>query len=132
MNVHSQFSSNEVQTSQPMTIRDRSWIDSTHRNKGLITQKNVKLTCHSFQGTEFKFHMNVNDYPGQVVEGLTILPYPRRVRNKGLITQKREFDVHSHSQGTEFKLTGTSMTTREGCRGVDDSTVPLGGSEIKG
>ena len=46
------------------------------------------MHLHSFQDTELKFHMYVNDFPGQVVQGLTILWYPRMFRNNGLITQK--------------------------------------------
>ena len=35
---------------------------------------------HSFQDEEFKLHRNVDDSPGQVVEGLTILPFPPKGR----------------------------------------------------
>ena len=46
------------------------------------------MHLHSFQDTELKLHRYVSDSSGQVVEGLTILCYPRGLRNKGLITQK--------------------------------------------
>ena len=46
------------------------------------------MQSHSFKFTELKLHRYVNDSPGQVVEGLTILWYPRGLRNEGLITQK--------------------------------------------
>ena len=36
------------------------------------------MHLHSFQDTELKLHKYVNDSPGQVVEGLTILPFSRR------------------------------------------------------
>ena len=66
----------------------------------------------SFQLFISTLHRIVDDSSGQVVEGMTILPYPRGVRNKGLITLKRVFDVHLHSfQDEEFKLH----------RNVDDS-----------
>ena len=61
------------------------------------------MHSHSFQDEELKIHGYVNDSPGQVVEGWTILRYPMGLRNKGLITQK--FDVHSHSfQDSQLKL----------------------------
>ena len=59
----------------------------------------------------------------------------RGVRNEGLITQKREFDVHSHSfQDEELKLHSNvdDVLLETGCGGVEDSTVPPEGSEIKG
>ena len=73
------------------------------------------MHSHSFQDTEFKLHKYVNDSPGQVVEGLTILRYPRGVKNKGLITQKH---VNSTCIRTVFKIerrnfTDTSMNTRD-------------------
>ena len=46
------------------------------------------MHSHSFQETELKLHRYVNDFPGQVVEGLSILQYPMGLRNKRLITQK--------------------------------------------
>ena len=74
------------------------------------------MHSHSFQDEKLKLHRIVDDSSGQVVEGMTILPYPRGVRNKGLITLKREFDVHLHSfQDEEFKLH----------RNVDDSPGPV-------
>ena len=64
------------------------------------------MHSHSFQDTELKLYRYVNDSPGLVVEGLTILQYPVELKNKGLITQKkRKFDMHSPSfQDTELKL----------------------------
>ena len=38
----------------------------------------VSMHSHNFQDTEMKLHRYVIDNPGQVVEGLTILPYPQR------------------------------------------------------
>ena len=46
------------------------------------------MHSHSFQDKELKLHRYVNDCPGEVVEGLTILCYPMGLRNKKLITQK--------------------------------------------
>ena len=34
------------------------------------------MHSHSFQDTELKLHMYVDDSPGQVMEGLKILRYP--------------------------------------------------------
>ena len=48
------------------------------------------MRSHSFQDTELKLYRNVNDSPGQVVDGLAILRYPEGLRNKGLITQKTQ------------------------------------------
>ena len=94
------------------------------------------MHLHSFQDEELKLHRNVDDTSGQVVEGLTFLPFSIGVRNKGLITPKREFDVHLHSfQDEELKLHRNRERRRllETGRGrVDLSTVPLEGSEIKG
>ena len=41
------------------------------------------MHSHSFQDTELKLHRYVSDSPGQVVEGLTILCYPRGSGIKG-------------------------------------------------
>ena len=46
------------------------------------------MHSHSFQDTELKLYMYVNDSPGQVVKGLKILRYPMGLGNKGLIPQK--------------------------------------------
>ena len=46
------------------------------------------MHSHSFQDTKFKILKQVKNFQEQVVEGLTILRYPRRLENKGLITQK--------------------------------------------
>ena len=75
------------------------------------------MHSHSFQDTELKLHRYVNDSPGQVVEGMTILWYSRGFRNKGLITQKkRKFNLHSQSfQETELKR----------CRWNEDSIVQV-------
>ena len=43
------------------------------------------MHLHSFQDTELKLYSYVNESPGQVVEGLTILRYPKGFRNKGLL-----------------------------------------------
>ena len=41
------------------------------------------MHSHSFQVTEFNLHRNVNDYTGQVVEGLAILRTPGGSGMKG-------------------------------------------------
>ena len=46
------------------------------------------MHSHSFQATDLKLHRYVNDSPGQVMEGMTILSYSMGLRNIGLITQK--------------------------------------------
>ena len=48
----------------------------------------VSMHSHSFQDTKFKLLTQVKDFQEQVVEGLTILRYPRGLENKVLITQK--------------------------------------------
>ena len=40
------------------------------------------MHSHSFQDTELKLYRYVNDSPGQVVEGLTILRFPVGLRKK--------------------------------------------------
>ena len=52
------------------------------------------MHSHSFQGTKFKLLRQVKDKLEQVMEGLTILRYPRGFENKGLITQKLKFNMH--------------------------------------
>ena len=65
----------------------------------------VSMHSHSFQVTKFKLLKQVKDFQEQVVEGLTILRYPRELRNKGLITQKTFFSMYPHSfQDTELKF----------------------------
>ena len=59
------------------------------------------MRSHSFQDIELKLYRYVNDSPGQVEEGLTILRYPERLRNKGLITLK---NVNSTCVRTVFKI----------------------------
>ena len=59
------------------------------------------MRSHSFQDTELKLHRYVNDTPGQVVEGLSILRFPVGHRNEGLITQK---NVNSTCVRTIFKI----------------------------
>ena len=68
----------------------RFYVPHGVKNKGFNHSKNVNFDVysHSFQDKEFKLYRNVEDSPGQVVDGLSITPYPRGVRNKGLITQK--------------------------------------------
>ena len=39
------------------------------------------MRSHSFQDTELKLYRNVNDPPGQVVEGFAILRYSVGLRN---------------------------------------------------
>ena len=74
------------------------------------------MHSHScFQDEELKLHRNVGDSSGQVVAGLTFLPFPIGVRNKGLITPK---NLNSTCIRTVFKIkswnfTGTSVTLRD-------------------
>ena len=64
------------------------------------------MHSHSFQDTELKLHRYVNDSPRQIMEGLTILPYPVGLRNERLIIhEKRKFDMDSYSfQDIQLKL----------------------------
>ena len=64
------------------------------------------MHSHSFQATKFKLHWIVNESPGQVVEGFTILPHSRGVRNKRVNHSKNVIlDVQSPSfQVKKFKL----------------------------
>ena len=41
------------------------------------------MHSHSSQDKRLKLHRYVNNSPGQVVEGLSILRYPMALRNKG-------------------------------------------------
>ena len=93
--------------------------------------KNVNSTCiQSFQDTELKLHRYtyVNDSPGQVVEGMTILWYPRGLRNKGLITQKTliqpAFAQFSRYRAETSQVRHCLPGTGRG--GVDDSMVSKG------
>ena len=61
------------------------------------------MHLHSFQGTELKLPRYVNDSPGQVVEGMTILRYPMGLRNKGLITQKTLVQ-HAFAQFLRYRV----------------------------
>ena len=110
-------------TGTSKTPRSRSWngwrfycSPGEVRNEGLITQtREFDVHSHSFQNEELKLHRNVDDFPGEVEEGLTILSFPRGVRNKGLITQK---NVNSTCIRTVFKtkswnFTGTWKTPRD-------------------
>ena len=84
------------------------------------------MYSHSFQDKELKLHRIVEDSPGQVVKGLTILPYPRGVTNKGLITQKT-WIRRAFAQFSRWRVE-TSQNRRRllgtGRGWVDDSTVP--------
>ena len=80
------------------------------------------MHSHSFQDTEFKLHRNINDSPGQVVEGLSITPYPQ-MGQKFRVNHSK--NVNSSCIRTVFKIqssnfTGMSMTPRDrswrGCR----------------
>ena len=83
------------------------------------------MHLHSFQDTELKLHRYVNDSPGQVVEGLTILRYPMELRKKRLITQKR-YSKHSFAQFSRYRVE-TSQVRKilpdTGPEWVDDSTL---------
>ena len=124
------------------TYRSRSWrgwrfygtpSGSEIKGKSLKKRK-FYMHSHSFQDTELILHRYVNDSPGQVVEGLTILRNPVGLRNKGLITQK---NVNSTCIRTELKLhryvtDSSSMTLRDrSWRGWWFYGNPWG-SEIKG
>ena len=91
------------------------------------------MHSHSFQDIEFNFHRNVNDSQWQVLDGLSIPPYPGWVRYKGLITQKTLIRC-AFAQFSRYRV----KTSQErqwlsviGRGGVDNSTVPSNGSEIK-
>ena len=64
------------------------WHWKIKKNFGPPKKKLKWRPCHSSQVKKFKLHTNVNFSSGQVVEGFTILPYPKGVRNNGWITQK--------------------------------------------
>ena len=86
------------------------------------------MNSHSFQDTELKLHRYVNDSPGHVVVGLTILRYPVGLRNKGLITQKTWIQ-HAFAQFLRYRVETLQVLQRLSGTGsglVDDSTVPRG------
>ena len=73
------------------------------------------MHSHSFQDTDLRLHRTVNDSPWQVVEGLTIPPFPR-MGQKWRINHSK--NVNSMCFRTVFKIqssniTGTSMTLRD-------------------
>ena len=98
LNAFAQFSSYEVQTSQDhqtLLGTGRGGVeDSTVSPRGqkykVNHSKDVDSTCIRtvFKINELNLHRNVDDSSGQVVDGLTFLPFSQGVRNKGLITQK--------------------------------------------
>ena len=47
------------------------------------------MRSHSFQDTELKLYRYVNDSPGQVVEGLSILRYPSGAQKKRVNHSKK-------------------------------------------
>ena len=47
------------------------------------------MHSHNFQGTKFKLRRQVKDFVEQVVEGLTILRYPRGLGMKGQVIHER-------------------------------------------
>ena len=86
------------------------------------------MHSQSFQDTELKLHRYVNDSPGQVVEGLTILRYAMRLRNKGLITQKTLYQ-RAFAQFSKYRVETSKVRQRlsgTGRERVDDSTFPHG------
>ena len=92
------------------------------------------MRSYSFQATKFKLHRNINDSSGQVVDGLTVLRNPRGVRNKGLITQNT-LNRRAFAQFSRYRVQTSQERQRflgTGREGVDDSTVPPEGSEMKG
>ena len=74
------------------------------------------MHLHRFQDEELKLQRNVDDAPGQVVEGLAILPFfPQWSEIKGQSLKKREFDVHLHSfQDEELKLHSSNVNDTPG------------------
>ena len=60
------------------------------------------MHSYSFQDTELKLHCNIQDSPGRVVKGLTILWYSRWLRNKGLIPQKTLIQ-HAFAQFSRYR-----------------------------
>ena len=93
------------------------------------------MHLHSFQVTEFKLHRIVNDYPETGRGGVddSTLP-PRGVRNKGLITQKT-LNRRAFAQFSSYRVQTSQDRQRlpgTGRGGVDNSTLPPEGSEIKG
>ena len=89
------------------------------------------MHSHSFQGTKLKLLSQVGDSVGQVVEGLTILRYPRGLRNKGLITPKT---LNSACIRTVFKIQSGNFAGRlrtisgTGRNEVKNLGVPRGGA----
>ena len=89
------------------------------------------MHSHSFQDTELKLHMYVNDSPEQVTQGLTILRYPMGLRNKGLITQKTLFQ-HAFAQFLRYRVETSQVRQRRpgtGREEVDVSTLQRRGQE---
>ena len=92
------------------------------------------MHSHSFQDTKFKLLTQVNDFQEQVVEGLTILRYPRGLENKGLITQKTLIR-HAFAQFARYRVETSQLRQilpGTGCGEVDESTLPPEGSGIEG
>ena len=104
-----------------MTSCDRSWEGWRFyrspvgvRNKGLITQKNVKSACIRtvFKMKSWNFTRTLTTARDRSVGGWQFYRSLIGVRNKELIIQKREFDVHSHSffKMKIWNFSGTSIT----------------------
>ena len=63
------------------------------------------MCLHSFQDTELKLYRYVNDSPGQVMEGLTILRFSRLKRQKTLFDSRFDGRVTSdHCRVTVQRL----------------------------
>ena len=92
------------------------------------------MHSHSFQDTMFKLLKQVKDFQEQVLDGLAIIRYPRGLENKGLITQKTKIR-HAFAQFSRYTVETSQVRqglAGTGCGKVDNSTVPLEGSRIKG
>ena len=79
------------------------------RNK--LNKRYFSMHSHSFQDIELKIHRYVNDFPGQVTDGLTILRYPSWLRYEGLITQKTLFQ-HAFAQFSRYKVENSQVRQR--------------------
>ena len=142
--MHSQFSrykAETLQVRQRLFGTGRKQVNNSTcyprglRNKGLITQKTLifSMHSHSLQDTELKVHRYINDFPVQVVERLTILRYPRRLRNKKVISVK---SVDSTCTCTVLRYRHETLQVRQwlyrtSCRGLMSLRCPIVSSWIK-
>ena len=125
MNSHN-FQDDRVETSQErqITHRERSWKGGRFyrtptgvRNKRVNHSENVNASCIRtvFKIKSWNFTGTSSTTPRQVVEGLTILPFPH-MGQKYRVNQSK--NVNSTCICTVFKMkswhfTGTSVTLRD-------------------